>query len=60
MVIHRPADFNKYSHVIMDEIHERELDADLLSLIIRILMKEHLQPKLIIMSATLDAELFLR
>lgn len=48
------------SHVIIDEVHERSEDSDLLLL----LLKEYLaswgahKPKIILMSATADADLF--
>ena len=48
------------THVIVDEVHERSEDSDLLLL----LLKEHLlqpganKPKIVLMSATADADLF--
>lgn len=48
---------DKYTHVIMDEVHERQLDADFLSLIIKLLLN-NTKTKLVVMSATLQGDLF--
>lgn len=48
-----------YSHLILDEIHEREIDMDLLMTVVReFLLHNSGGTKLILMSATLDAEIF--
>ncbi|KAI0007716.1 P-loop containing nucleoside triphosphate hydrolase protein [Xylariaceae sp. FL0662B] len=46
------------SHVVIDEVHERSLDTDFLLSIIRDVLKQRGDLKLILMSATLDAETF--
>lgn len=47
------------SHVMVDEVHERSLDSDLLLLLLRdALLRQHARFKLVLMSATVDAELF--
>ncbi|KAF2147880.1 P-loop containing nucleoside triphosphate hydrolase protein [Myriangium duriaei CBS 260.36] len=46
------------SHVVIDEVHERSLDTDFLMTLLRDVLKQKKELKLILMSATLDAELF--
>ena len=48
------------THVIVDEVHERSVDSDLLLLLLKTLQKERgpKAPKIILMSATADSDLF--
>lgn len=46
------------THVIVDEIHERGMNEDFLLIILKDLLPRRPELKLILMSATLDAELF--
>jgi len=46
------------SHIIVDEVHERSLESDFLLIILRELVKRRKDIKVILMSATVDAELF--
>eukprot|EP00913_Durusdinium_trenchii_P003108 g2872.t1 len=48
----------RLTHVVFDEIHERSADADFLSLVARLLLHRFPQVNLVIMSATLQANLF--
>ncbi|KAI0139428.1 P-loop containing nucleoside triphosphate hydrolase protein [Hypoxylon sp. NC0597] len=48
------------SHVVIDEVHERSLDTDFLLSIIREVLKQRKDLKLVLMSATLDAATFQR
>jgi len=46
------------SHIVIDEVHERSLDTDFLMVLLRDVLKVRKDLKLILMSATLDAEVF--
>ncbi|KAI2643524.1 P-loop containing nucleoside triphosphate hydrolase protein [Xylaria nigripes] len=46
------------SHIMIDEVHERSLDTDFLLSIIRDVLKQRKDLKLVLMSATLDAAAF--
>ena len=46
------------SHIIVDEIHERDLNTDFLLIVLRDMMQEYPDLRLILMSATIDTTLF--
>jgi HrpA-like RNA helicase len=46
------------SHIIVDEVHERSLDSDFLLIVLKKLLKKRRDVKVILMSATMNAELF--
>lgn len=46
------------SHVIVDEIHERDINTDFLLVLISDMIKQHRHLKVILMSATIDTALF--
>ena len=46
------------THVILDEIHERDLQSDFLMIILKDLLPRRPDIKVILMSATLNAEMF--
>ncbi|KAI9827350.1 MAG: hypothetical protein M1819_006993 [Sarea resinae] len=48
------------SHVVVDEVHERSLDTDFLLVLLRDVLKKRKDLKVILMSATLDADVFAR
>lgn len=48
----------KFSHVILDEAHERDVNTDLLMNLMKKAMKENDNLRVIVMSATIDAEEF--
>ena len=46
------------THLVVDEVHERHLDADFLLAALREILPKRPELKIVMMSATLDAELF--
>ncbi|QSS50053.1 ATP-dependent RNA helicase DHX8 [Histoplasma capsulatum var. duboisii H88] len=50
--------FADISHVVVDEVHERSLDTDFLLALLRDVLRHRKDLKLILMSATLDADIF--
>ncbi|CAD7975928.1 unnamed protein product, partial [Amoebophrya sp. A25] len=59
LLVNEPMKVRAFSHIILDEIHERSVDADLLTLILK-LQRQHKMAdfKLILMSATMQGGLF--
>ena len=60
MLTHDPSQLSAFTHLILDEVHERGIDSDFLSLIVKRLLghPENEGIKLIVMSATLESDLF--
>lgn len=54
-LVHDPKRLGEYSHVILDEVHERDLDMDFILILLRCLAPEFPELKIILMSATLDS-----
>uniref|UniRef100_A0A915JFG2 Helicase ATP-binding domain-containing protein n=1 Tax=Romanomermis culicivorax TaxID=13658 RepID=A0A915JFG2_ROMCU len=46
------------SHVIVDEIHERDLNTDFLLIVLRDMVRAYPQLRIILMSATVDTTVF--
>lgn len=53
---HKGTAFDEVTHVIVDEVHERSIESDFLLIILKELMKVRPDLKVILMSATVDAE----
>ena len=55
-----PQNVTQYTHVLLDEVHERSVDSDFLCLILRILLARpnNAQVRLVVMSATMQASMY--
>lgn len=51
-------DLRDITHIVLDEVHERTIDSDFLLIVLRKLMARRPDLKVILMSATVDAERF--
>ncbi|KAL2756093.1 hypothetical protein ACRALDRAFT_1050631 [Sodiomyces alcalophilus JCM 7366] len=51
-------DLQEVTHVILDEVHERSIDSDFLLVVLKKLMLRRKDLKVVLMSATVDAERF--
>lgn len=59
-IIHDPEALSKITHLMLDEVHERSMDVDLLLLLLKLQLKEHPHLRLVIMSATMDAQILIK
>jgi ATP-dependent RNA helicase DHX29 len=51
-------DLRDITHIVLDEVHERTIDSDFLLIVLRKLMARRRDLKVVLMSATVDAERF--
>jgi len=57
---HNPSMLVEYTHIIIDEVHERDIDSDFILILFKLFLSHFPELKLILMSATINAELFAR
>ncbi|KAI0094612.1 P-loop containing nucleoside triphosphate hydrolase protein [Irpex rosettiformis] len=48
--------FDEITHVIIDEVHERTIESDFMLIVLKSLLKQRSDLKVVLMSATLDAD----
>jgi len=58
LLANHPEWFDSHTHLIIDEVHERSVDTDILCLLCRRLLSSHPTIRLVLMSATLAAQLY--
>jgi hypothetical protein len=58
LLANHPNWFDSHTHLIIDEVHERSIDTDILCLLCRRLLTSHPTIRLVLMSATMAAELY--
>ncbi|TWU71680.1 hypothetical protein ED733_001698 [Metarhizium rileyi] len=51
-------DLREVTHLVLDEVHERSIDSDFLLIVLKRLMTKRKDLKVVLMSATVDAERF--
>ncbi|KAF5004351.1 hypothetical protein FDECE_9155 [Fusarium decemcellulare] len=51
-------DLQEVTHLVLDEVHERSIDSDFLLIVLKKLLKRRPDLKVVLMSATVDAERF--
>jgi ATP-dependent RNA helicase DHX29 len=57
-MLERPNDLRDISHIVLDEVHERSIDSDFLLIVLRRLLVQRPDLKVVLMSATVDAKKF--
>ncbi|KAF8699515.1 P-loop containing nucleoside triphosphate hydrolase protein, partial [Rhizoctonia solani] len=48
--------WDRFKHIIIDEVHERSIESDFLLIVLKSMMKHRPDLKIVLMSATVDAE----
>ncbi|KAL3707826.1 hypothetical protein TMatcc_005808 [Talaromyces marneffei ATCC 18224] len=57
-MLERPNELQDVSHIVLDEVHERSIDSDFLLIVLRRLLAQRPDLKVVLMSATVDAKKF--
>ena len=57
-IVHGTKFFNEYSFIILDEVHERDIDTDFILLTIKRVLRLYPKVRVVLMSATIDNDLF--
>eukprot|EP00929_Paragymnodinium_shiwhaense_P006097 TRINITY_DN10892_c0_g1_i2.p1 TRINITY_DN10892_c0_g1~~TRINITY_DN10892_c0_g1_i2.p1 ORF type:complete len:3538 (+),score=1283.55 TRINITY_DN10892_c0_g1_i2:605-10615(+) len=59
VLVNDPSQIRRFSHLILDEAHERSVDADLVSLVLKLILQHKMADfRIIVMSATLQGGIF--
>jgi ATP-dependent RNA helicase DHX29 len=58
LLANHPERFNSVSHLVIDEVHERSVDSDVLCLLCKRLLETNPKIRLVLMSATLAANMY--
>ena len=58
LLANKPSYFDSHTHLIIDEVHERSVDTDILCLLCRRLLETNPTIRLILMSATLSVDIY--
>jgi HrpA-like RNA helicase len=57
-IVHDTSFLNEYPFIILDEVHERDIDTDFILTALKRIVRKFPQVRIILMSATIDNELF--
>ena len=58
LLAHHPSVFDHHTHLIIDEVHERSVDSDVLCLLAKRLLQSNPRIRVVLMSATIHVELY--